>query len=569
MPSWKRRPVSRTLIPRLWLFALALGFLSIPALLSHFSLASAQLTPTVSPIRFRNVAQQAGIDFVLENNATPEKQIIETMPGGVVAFDYDADGRVDIFFTNGASIPSLEKNLPKFRNRLYRNLGGMRFKDVTEEAGLGGAGYSMGASAADFDNDGHVDLFVAGVNENHLYRNLGTGKFEDVTKSAGIRGGVWSITGGWFDYDNDGRLDLMVVNYLKWTPQNPPYCGDPKLARAYCHPKLFEGLPNTLYHNKGDGTFEDVSAQSGIAAYIGKGMSVAFADYDRDGLPDIFVTNDKLPNFLFHNRGNGKFEEVALEAGVALPDYGKEISAMGADFRDYDNDGLPDIAVAALAGETFPLFRNEGKGLFRDASYLSRMGQLSNRRSGWSPLLLDLNNDGWKDLFVSGSHVNDTVEAFEAVKYRLSNSLFANLGNGTFRDITADAGADFQLPGVHRGAAFADFNNDGKLDIVVSLIGGRAELWENVSPSNLAWIDLKLTGTQSNRDGLGTRVRIGKQHNAMTSNTGYASSSLVPVHFGLGTANQFDIEIVWPNGTHQNIQAAKTNQLLTVRETGK
>ena len=519
-----------------------------------------------APIQFRNVAAQAGIDFVLENSATPEKQIIETMTGGVAAFDYDGDGRIDIFFANGAALPTLEKNQPKFSNRLYRNLGGMKFKDVTAEAGLSGSGYSMGAAASDYDNDGHADLFVAGVKSNRLYRNLGNGRFEDVTKKAGIRDDVWSITGGWFDFDGDGRLDLFVVNYLKWSPGNPVFCGDPKVARAYCHPKLFEGLPNTLYRNRGDGTFEDVSARSTIAQHPGKGMSVAFADHDQDGRPDVFVTNDKVPNSLFHNLGGGKFEEVALEAGVALPDHGKEISAMGADFRDYDNDGLPDIAVAALTGETFPLFRNSGKGAFHDATYLSRVGPLSMRRSGWSPLLVDLDNDGWKDLFVSGSHVNDTVESFEATPYRLPNAVFANLGNGTFRDISADAGAEFQTPGVHRGAAFADFNNDGKIDVVVSLIGGRAELWQNESPAVNTWIALKLTGTRANRDGIGAQVQIGNQRNQMTASIGYASSSLTPVHFGTGNATHVDIEILWPGGARQALRNVRTNQVVAIRE---
>jgi enediyne biosynthesis protein E4 len=528
--------------------------------------AGAQSVPAIDPIRFRNVAASAGIDFVLENSATPEKQIIETMLGGVVAFDYDGDGLTDIFFTNGAAIPSLEKDHVKFRNRLFRNLGGMRFKDVTEEAGLAGAGYSMGAAAADFDNDGHVDLFVAGVKSNHLYRNLGNGKFEDVTAKAGIRSDVWSIAGGWFDYDNDGLLDLFVVNYLNWSPDSPPYCGDPAIARAYCHPRLYEGLPNTLYHNRGDGTFEDVSMKAGIGQHVGKGMSLAIADYDQDGFPDVFVTNDKIENFLFHNLRNGAFEEVALEAGVALPVHGKGVSAMGADFRDYDNDGLPDIIFAALAGETFPLFHNEGRHGFRDVSYLSGVGPLSNERSGWSPALVDFNNDGWKDLFVSCSHVNDTVEAFEAAKYRLPNAVFANLGDGTFRDYSAEAGTDFQTPGVHRGAAFADFNNDGKVDVVVSLIDGRAELWENVSPVNNTWLDVKLVGTKSNRDGLGARVRIGNQWNQMTPNTGYASSSHTPVHFGTGKATEVNLEIFWPSGIKQRVEKVHTNQTVTVRE---
>jgi hypothetical protein len=520
----------------------------------------------ISPIRFRRVAREAGIDFVLENNPTPEKQLIETMPGGVAAFDYDGDGLIDIFFTNGAGIPSLEKDQPKFRNRLYRNLGGMRFKDVTEEAGLAGVGYSMGAAAADYDNDGHGDLFVAGVASNHLYRNLGNGKFDDVTVKAGLRSDVWSVVAGWFDYDNDGKLDLFVVNYVKWSPTNTLFCGDPNGVRSYCHPKMFEGLPNTLYRNKGDGTFEDVSVKAGIAQHTGKGMSVAFADYDQDGLTDIFVPNDKMPNFLFHNRGNGQFEEVALETGVALPDHGKEVSGMGTDFRDYDNDGLPDIVVAALAGETFPLFHNDGKGLFGDASYKSHLGILSNKRSGWSPALIDFNNDGWKDLFVSGSHVNDTVEAFEATPYRLPNAVFANGGNSTFQDVSAGAGADFQIPGVHRGAAFADFNQDGKIDAVVSQIGGRAELWENVSAGGTTWIEVKLIGTKSNRDGLGAHVRIGKQFNDMTSAVGYASSSLSPVHFGTSQLQHVDVEILWPSGIKQTLRGVRTNQVLTVHE---
>jgi hypothetical protein len=511
------------------------------------------------------------VDFVLENSPTAEKQLIETMPGGVAVFDYDGDGLPDIFFTNGASIPSLEKTAPKFRNRLFRNLGGMKFKDVTEEAGLAGAGYSIGAAAADFDNDGHVDLFVAGVHANHLYRNLGNGKFEDVTARAGIASNVWSITGGWFDYDNDGLLDLFVVNYVKWSPEIAPFCGDPvRKIRAYCHPRFFDGLPNTLYHNRGDGTFEDVSAKSGIASQIGKGMSVAFADYDGDGLTDVFVTNDKLPNFLFHNLGHGKFAEVALEAGAALPDSGQNISGMGVDFRDYDNDGRPDILFTALAGETFPLFHNHGNGEFRDFTYRSRLGPLTNQRSGWGIGLFDFNNDGWKDLFTANSHVNDTVEIFEAAKYKLANSIFANAGDGTFRDVSSDAGVDFQLTRAHRGAAFADFNNDGKIDVVVSALGEPAELWQNVSPDDNSWLILKLRGVKSNRDGIGARIRIGNQYNHMTANVGYASSSHTGLHFGLGKAKQAArIEIRWPGGIEQVLTNVRANQVLQVTEPAK
>ncbi len=521
-----------------------------------------------APIRFRDIAKSAAVDFILENNPTPQKHMIETMAGGVAAFDYNGDGRTDIFFTNGAAIPSLRKESPKYRNRLFRNEGGMKFTDVTEQAGLAGAGYSMGAAAADYDNDGKVDLFVAGVYQNLLYRNLGAGKFEDVTAKSGIKSDRWSVAAGWFDYDNDGLLDLFVVNYAKWTPAFNQFCGDAtRNLRVYCHPKYFEPIPNQLYRNRGDGTFEDVSGKAGIAQFLGRGMSVAFADYDGDGFADIFVTNDNLPNFLFHNRGNGTFEEVALTAGVALLDHGKAVASMGADFRDYDNDGLPDIAVTALTGDTFPLFRNIGKGAFQDATYSSRLGPQSIRWSGWGNGLFDFNNDGYKDLFTANSHVNDKIDLFEATTYRQSNRIFANLGNGTFQDVSQDAGSGFDIARAHRGCAFADFNGDGKIDVLVSSLGEPAELWENISPIANHWLIVKLIGTRSNRDGIGARIRIGNQWNHMTTAVSYASSSHFGVHFGLGAASQIDkIEIHWPSGMSQTLHNITADQVLEVRE---
>jgi hypothetical protein len=520
----------------------------------------------LSPIRFREVAQQAGLDFVLQNNPTPRKHMIETMAGGLAAFDYNNDGKIDIFFTNGAAIPSLEKDSPKFFNRLYRNDGGMKFTDVTLEAGVAGAGYSMGAAAADYNNDGYTDLFVAGVYRNILYRNLGNGKFEDVTEAAGIKSDKWSVAAGWLDYDNDGWLDLFVVNYAHWTPAFDRYCGDrERNLRVYCHPKYFEGLPNTLYRNRRDGTFEDVSKEAGILEHIGRGMSVAFADYDNDGFTDMLVTNDNLPNFLFRNRRNGTFEEVALEAGVALTNNGAPIASMGADFRDFDNDGLCDINLTALTGETFPLFRNLGKGSFLDATHISQLAQLSAARSGWSNGLFDFNNDGWKDLFTANSDVNDLIDLFQSTHYKQPNSLFANLGDGTFRDVSSDAG--FTLARAHRGSAFADFDNDGKVDVVVSALGESAELWQNISPDPNHWLVLKLTGTRSNRDGIGAKIWVGHQFNHVTTAVGYASSSPSTVHFGTGKLEKIDrIEIRWPSGTVQVLQNVATNQTIEVRE---
>jgi hypothetical protein len=526
---------------------------------------------SLAPIRFVNVANSAGLDFEVENNPTPLKHLIETMAGGVAAFDYNGDGLTDIFFTNGAALPSLRKESPKYWNRLFRNEGGMRFKDVTEEAGVAGEGYSMGAAAGDYDNDGHVDLFVAGVNRNILYHNLGNGRFEDVTEKAGIKSGKWAVAGGWFDYNNDGLLDLFVVNYAHWSIDNNRFCGDPsRNLRVYCHPMYFEGLTNTLYRNRGDGTFEDVTEKSGIGKYEGRGMGVAFADYDGDGFMDVFVTNDNQANFLFHNRGDGTFEEVALEAGVALMNAGQPVSSMGVDFRDYDNDGLPDIFVTDLNNETFPLFHNLGGGMFEDASFPSRLAVLSASRGGWSAGMVDLNNDGWKDLVSTNSHADDNVEQFSAYHYRQPNSIFANLGDGTFWDVTTEVGKDFQVPRAHRGCAFADFNNDGKIDMVVSSLQDPAELWQNVSPNENHWIILKLIGTKSNRDGIGARVRIGNQYNHMTTAVAYASSSHYGVHFGLGkTAKIEEIEIRWPSGIIQVLRDVAPNQRLEVREPGK
>jgi len=555
-------------------------FLGLPAVslgTNLFSQNRAQLPGSrkaqlLDSIRFANVAKTAGLDFAVENSPTPMKHLIETMAGGVAAFDYNGDGRTDIFFTDGAALPSLTKDSPKYWNRLFRNEGGMRFTDVTEEAGVRGEGYSMGAAAGDYDNDGHADLFVAGVNRNILYHNLGNGRFEDVTEKAGIKSDKWAVAAGWFDYNNDGLLDLFVVNYAKWSIASNRFCGDAsRNLRVYCHPMYFEGLTNTLYRNRGDGTFEDVSEKSGLAQYQGRGMSLAFADYDGDGLLDVYVTNDNQPNFLFRNRGDGTFEEVGLAAGAALLNAGNPVSSMGTDFRDYDNDGLPDIFVTDLNHEIFPLFHNLGGGMFEDATFPSRLSVLSAPRGGWSAGIFDLNNDGWKDLFSTNSHADDNVEQFTAASYRQPNSIFANLGDGTFWDVSKEVSQDFQVPRAHRGSAFADFDNDGKIDMVVSSLQDAAELWQNVSPTQNNWIIVKLVGSKSNRDGIGARVRIGKQCNHMTTAVGYASSSHCGVHFGLGKNPKIDeIEIRWPSGTVQVLKNVQANRVLEVNEpTGK
>jgi hypothetical protein len=518
-------------------------------------------------VHLRDVAEAAGLQFVHHHSPTPEKYYIESAPGGLAVFDYNGDGRPDIFFTNGAQTPSLEKSSAVYANRLYRNDGGMRFTDVTDTAGVRGVGYAMGAAAADYDNDGHVDLFVAGVRQNQLLHNRGDGRFEDVTGRAGIASGDWAVAGGWLDYDNDGRLDLFVVNYVQWSPDTNRYCGDQARGiRIYCHPRFFQGLSNRLYRNRGDGTFEDISARAGLLAHVGKGMSVAFADFDHDGRPDIFVTNDTVPNFLFRNNGDGTFAETALVAGVSVPASGRPVSSMGTDFQDYDNDGWEDILVTALSSETFPLFRNDGRGGFVDATQASRLATLTAKSSGWCAIVADVDNDGWKDIFTANSHANDRIGEVESIGWKQANSLFINDGRGRFRDATEESGLGSAVA-AHRGCGVADFDGDGRLDFVVLALGARAELWKNESASDNRWLIVRLVGTKSSRDGIGARVIVGNQVRTMTTAVGYASSSHAGVHFGLGPGKEtVRVEIQWPSGTRQTIDNVKTNQVVEIRE---
>jgi len=516
-------------------------------------------------VRFRNLAQSAGLSFEYRNSPTPDKYFVESAPGGLAVFDYNDDGRPDIFFTNGAPTPALVKNSPSYSNRLYRNDGGLRFTDVTAAAGVEGVGYAMGAAAGDYDNDGHVDLFVAGVRQNQLLHNRGDGRFEDVTARSGIASGEWAVAAAWFDYDNDGRLDLFVVNYVKWTPEANRYCGDQaRGVRIYCHPRFFEGLPDRLYRNKGDGTFEDVSSSAGILAHIGKGMSAAIADFDHDGLTDLFVTNDTVPDFLFRNKGNGSFEEIGLAAGVSVPASGRPVSSMGVDIQDYDNDGWEDVFLTALAGETFPLFHNDGRREFTEKTTGAGLAMSTAKLSGWCATFVDVDNDGWKDIFTANSHANDRVS--ESSGWNQPNGLWLNDRRGRFEDVTKEAG----LAGseaAHRGCGVADFDGDGRLDIAVLVLGANAELWHNETEGPNRWLTVKLAGTKSNRDGIGARVRVGEQVRTMTTAVGYASSSHDGVHFGLGPdAGSVRVEVQWPSGTRQVVEGVKTNQLVNIRE---
>jgi hypothetical protein len=541
--------------------------LRLAAALAALSFMLPQAAPPAASIRFENVTAGSGLRFVLQQHATPDKHMVETMAGGVAVFDYDGDGRPDVFFTNGAALPSLRKEAPSDWNRLFRNDGGFHFTDVTERAGVKGVGYTTGAAVGDFDNDGHEDLFVAGVQHNQLLRNRGDGTFEDVTAAAGIKNYTWSVAAGWFDYDRDGWLDLFVVNYVDWTPETNKYCGDrSRNLRVYCHPKHYQGLANALYRNRHDGTFEDVSVKSGIAGQIGKGMSVAFADYDGDGWTDVFVTNDAIPDFLFRNKGDGTFEETALLAGVAVPANGRPVSSMGTDFRDVDNDGWPDLVLTALTGETFPLFKNDGGRFFRDVTSSSGLGRASVGLSGWGAALADLDNDGFKDLVTANSHANDRIEEFEQTTYLQRNGVFRNTA-GHFDDVSATAGPDFQVPRANRGVGIGDFDGDGRLDLVFTVLGGPAQLLRNVGGDGNGWLTIRPVGRAANRTGIGAVARVGSQADAMTTAVGYASSSDIGIHFGLGRETSVPhVEITWPGGARQVLEHVAGNQVVVVEQ---
>jgi hypothetical protein len=526
--------------------------------------AVAAISAVPAQIRFEEIARKSGLNFHLRNGAAGRLHLPELMVAGVAAFDFDNDGCTDIYFANGAALPLLHKATPEFHNRLFRNNCDLTFTDVAARAGVAGEGYSMAVAAADYDNDGFTDLFVAGVNRNLLYRNLGGGRFQDVTAKARLTGKAWAISAGWLDYDNDGKLDLFVSNYVAWDPATEPRCGPPE-SPIYCHPDNYAPLPNQLFRNNGDGTFTDVSQVSGVASHLGKGMGVAFADFDQDGFTDVYVANDSSRSFLFRNQGDGTFQELGLEAGVALREDGAAIAGMGADFRDFDNDGLPDLVVSGMINDTFLLFRNLGKRfLFEDHRQRSGLLLATRQLTGWSLGMYDFDNDGWKDLFFALSHF-PRLERYLGRNTELPNKVFRNLGNGRFEDVSSGAGPDFQQAALHHGAAFADFDNDGRVDVVVSALNSPARLYRNITPGAHHWLALKLRS-------LGAVVRTTLPggrilYNHATTSVGYACSSEPLVRFGLGLATEATrVEVRWPGGRTQVLRNVPANGIVEVKE---
>ncbi len=533
-----------------------------------------------SPVTFTDITAQTGISFKHAASATSEKYLLETMGGGVAMFDYDNDGRLDLFFTNGSLLKDPmpkealpDKRDPKYWNRLYRQKGDGTFADVTERAGLRGDGYSMGAAAGDYDNDGYVDLYVTGYGENRLYRNKGDGTFIDVSNKLGVSAVGWCTSAGWFDYDRDGRLDLFVARYLEWDfEKGAILCGDPRPGlRAYCHPDNFKGTTNILYRQRADGSFEDLTFKSRTADPSGKALGVAFADFDNDGWIDVFVANDSVRQSLYRNQGDGTFEDVAVMSGAGYDENGKTFAGMGVDAADYDNDGFPDVFITTLSNETYPLYRNNGDLSFTYTTNTTGVGQITLLYSGWGTHFLDVDNDGLRDIFVAQSHVLDTIEKTTAyLKYKQTALLMRNTGKA-FVNVSATSGSAFNRAIAARGAAFGDLNNDGQVDMVISVVDGVPVILRSDGTKN-HWLGILLVGSKSNRNGSGARVSViditGKKQIFDANTTGsYLSSNDPRILAGLGNATAVrTIEVRWPSGRVQTVSNPGIDRYIVINE---
>ena len=527
------------------------------------------------PGRFRDVTLASNIQFLHQAPHTSRKYLIETMGSGVALFDCDGDGLLDLFLVNGApfadptsrgTIP--QKTGPKYWNRMYRQLKNGQFEDITVEAGLQGVGYGMGVAVGDYDNDGYEDLFVTGYGGNHLYHNDGRCHFTDVTEKAGVGGSGWSTSAAWADLDRDGLLELIVLRYVKWD-WDDKWCGGPD-NRGYCHPDVFQPISMLVYHNDGDGHFTEIAEKSGLSK-PGKALGIAINDYDCDGWPDIFVANDSMVEFLFHNKGDGTFEEVGLQSGVGVDGDGDTFAGMGVDFADYDNDGFPDLVVTDLSNQRYAIYHNDNRGAFDYSSYPTGIAAMTHLYSGWSVRFLDYDNDGWKDLLIAQGHDLDTIEKSSPnLRYREPMLLARNTGKG-FVDVSSMSGSVFQEAWVGRGMAIGDIDNDGLIDAVVATNGGPAHVLHNETVTRNHWMTLRLVGHKSNRDGIGSVVKVttstGSQWVYVTTSGGYLSSSDPRPHFGLGTDRVVrTIEIRWPSGIVQSLKDVPADRILQVDE---
>jgi hypothetical protein len=526
---------------------------------------------------FVDVTSRLGINFQYRSSHTSRKYLLETMGAGVALFDYDNDGRLDIFLVNGAplgdptpkgTIP--QKTGPEYWNRLYHQKPDGTFEDVTARAGLQGVGYGMGVAVGDYDNDGFEDLYVTAYGGNRLYHNNGNGTFTDVTLTAGVAGSGWSTAAAWVDLDGDGFLDLVVLRYLDWDFDDL-WCGEHKEGyRAYCHPDHFKPISPLVYHNNKNGTFTEIGEKAGLSKPA-KGLGLAIADYDRDGHIDFFVANDSMMEFLYHNKGDGTFEDVALVSEVAVDIDGRTYAGMGVDFADYNNDGWPDLVVTDLANQRYALYLNNGDGSFNYVSPNAGLAQMTLAHSGWGVRFLDYDNDGWKDLLIAQGHDLDTIELnFSHLRYREPMLLARNTGRG-FVDVSAQSGSVFSQAWVARGMAIGDLDNDGRLDAVVTTNDGPVHVLHNQTQTQNHWLLLRLVGHSSNRDAIGAEVELvtaaGSQFATVSTASSYLSASDKRVHFGLGKESSIQrIEIRWPSGIRQTIKDVRADQILQIDE---
>ncbi|MDR3717971.1 MAG: CRTAC1 family protein [Bryobacteraceae bacterium] len=544
----------------------------LPATLPHPAARRPHFTDISRRSRFSYISNN---DFkgTQANGLHDRKYFPQPMCGGIAVLDFDQDGLMDLYFTNGAKLPELKKTNSSYYSCLLRNKGDGTFEDVTRRAGLTGAqmDFSYGVAAGDYDNDGYPDLFIANTGQNTLYHNNGDGTFTDVTAQSGLGKGAkpdktLSVDAAWFDYDNDGKLDLIVSNYTYWTPEEDHRC-ERGGVDFYCSPKIYQNVAHRLYHNLGGGRFEDVTEKSGFGKALGKGMGIGIADFNNDGFMDVFVANDTERNFLYVNQGDGTFKEQGLLYGVAFNDNGTTVSAMGCDVKDYDNDGFVDVFYNNLMGQIWGLFRNNGGKSFQYVSPGSRIAQLSENMSGWSNGFIDYNNDGWKDLYSANGDV-DNLDPNAAQH----DTMFENAGGKTFIDVSRELGQDFLRTGFQRGSAFVDFDNDGAMDLVVTSLNERPRILRNSADSGNHWLLVQVRGHASNRDGIGTKIKVttpsGRTlYNHVTTAVGFMSSSDKRVHFGLGAEDRAaTLELRWPSGRVQTLSNVHADQILKVEE---